>query len=173
MKNKALNEHYQQILGNTSPWTVSEVRLDVEHLVNEVKLVLKPNTIWACPKCKARMHIKEWRTRRWRHLDSCQFKTVLEAAVPLVECAEHGAQTAQVPWAEGSSRFTLCFSSALPFKSWRRTRRRTPASCWRSVGTRQTGSSNGRCGAGWRGGCSTGWSMSAWMRRPWTTAMTT
>ncbi|NLL83284.1 MAG: transposase family protein [Lentisphaerae bacterium] len=173
MKNKALNEHYQQILGNTSPWTVSEVRLDVEHLVNEVKLVLKPNTIWACPKCKARMHIKEWRTRRWRHLDSCQFKTVLEAAVPLVECAEHGAQTAQVPWAEGSSRFTLCSSSALPFKSWRRARRRTPASCWRSVGTRQTGSSNGRCGAGWRGGCSTGWSMSAWMRRPWTTAMTT
>ena len=55
------------------------------------------------------MHIKEWRTRRWRHLDSCQFKTVLEAAVPLVECAEHGAQTAQVPWAEGSSRFTLFF----------------------------------------------------------------
>ena len=109
MKNKSLNEHYQQILGNTSPWTVSEVRLDVEHLVNEVKLVLKPNTVWACPKCKARMHIKEWRTRRWRHLDSCQFKTVLEAEVPLVECAEHGAQTAQVPWAEGSSRFTLFF----------------------------------------------------------------
>ena len=40
MKNKALNEHYQQILGNTSPWTVSEVRLDVEHLVNEVKLAI-------------------------------------------------------------------------------------------------------------------------------------
>ena len=109
MKDRALNEHYQQIIGDTSPWTVSEVRLDVERLVNEVKLALKPDTVWACPQCKARMHIKEWRTRRWRHLDSCQFKTVLEAAVPLVECAEHGAQTVQVPWAEGSSRFTLFF----------------------------------------------------------------
>ena len=109
MSNRALNEHYQLILGDTTPWVVSEVRLDVEHLVNEVKLALKPGTVWACPKCKARMHIKEWRTRRWRHLDSCQFKTILEAAVPLVECAEHGAQTVQVPWAEGSSRFTLFF----------------------------------------------------------------
>jgi hypothetical protein len=110
MKDRTLNEHYQQILGDTAPWTVSEVRLDVEHLVNEVKLALKSDTVWACPQRKARMHIKEWRTRRWRHLDSCQFKTILEAAVPLVECAEHGAQTVQVPWADGSSRFTLFFA---------------------------------------------------------------
>lgn len=109
MKDKALNGHYQQILGSTDPWAVSEVRLDVEHLVNEVKLAVKPGVIWACPKCQRRMHIKEWRTRRWRHMDTCQFKTVLQAAVPVVECAEHGAQTVQVPWAEGSSRFTLLF----------------------------------------------------------------
>jgi len=111
MKDKALNEHYQQILGDTSPWTVSEVRLDVEHLINEVKLTVRPETIWACPTCHSRMHIKEWRTRRWRHMDTCQFKTVLEAAVPLVECSEHGAQTVQVPWAEGSGWFTMFFES--------------------------------------------------------------
>ena len=109
MKDRALNEHYQQILGDTSPWTVSEVRLDVERLVNEVKLTVRPDAIWACPQCHGRMHIREWRPRRWRHLDSCQFKTILEAAVALVECSEHGAQTVQVPWAEGSSRFTLYF----------------------------------------------------------------
>lgn len=109
MKDTALNAHYQQILGETSPWDVSEVRLDVERLVNEVTLTVKEGTIWACPQCRKRMHIKEWRTRRWRHLDSCQFKTILEAAVPVVECSEHGAQTVRVPWAEGSSRFTLFF----------------------------------------------------------------
>jgi transposase len=111
MKDKSLNEHYQLILGDTSPWVVDEVRLDVEHLVNEVRLKVKPGTVWACPECRSRMHIKEWRTRRWRHMDTCQFKTVLEAAVPVVECSEHGAQTVQVPWAEGSSRFTLFFES--------------------------------------------------------------
>lgn len=111
MKDKSLTEHYQQILGDTSPWTVSEVRLDVERLINEVRLTLPPDAIWACPQCHARMHIKEWRTRRWRHMDTRQFKTILEAAVPVVECAEHGAQTVQVSWAEGSSRFTLYFES--------------------------------------------------------------
>ena len=109
MKDTSLTSHYQQILGETAPWAVSEVLLDVERLINEVRLTVKPDAIWACPQCRNRMHIKEWRTRRWRHLDSCQFQTILEAAVPVVECAEHGAQTVQVPWAEGSSRFTMFF----------------------------------------------------------------
>lgn len=109
MKDTSLTSHYQQILGETAPWAVSEVRLDVEHLINEVRLTVKPDAIWACPECRNRMHIKEWRPRRWRHLDSCQFQTILEASVPVVECAQHGAQTVQVPWAEGSSRFTMFF----------------------------------------------------------------
>ena len=111
MKNNSLTAHYQQIFGDTTPWVVSEVHLDMEQLVNEVRLKVKPGAIWGCPKCRERMHIKEWRTRRWRHLDSCQLKTILEAAVPVVECSEHGAQTVQVPWAEGSSRFTMFFEA--------------------------------------------------------------
>ncbi len=100
---------YQQILGDTTPWSVKEVRLDAKAQTIEVRMVLKESAVWACPECKSRMHIKEWRTRRWRHLDSCQFKTFLEAKVPVVECSEHGAQTVRVPWAEGTSRFTLFF----------------------------------------------------------------
>lgn len=110
-KDTSVTQHYQQILGDTSPWDVSEVRLDVARLVNEVHLTVRPDAIWGCPQCHGRMHVKQWRTRRWRHLDSCQFKTILEAAVPVVECSEHGSQTVQVPWAEGSSRFTMCFES--------------------------------------------------------------
>ena len=100
---------YQQILGDTKPWSVNKVQLNVEKLIVEVSLTLRPKTIWGCPKCQCRMHVKDWRTRRWRHLDSCQFQTILEASVPVVECPEHGAQTVQVPWAEGSSRFTMFF----------------------------------------------------------------
>ena len=106
MKDTAL---YQQILGDTKPWTVMEVQLSTEKQTVEVSLKLRPETIWGCPKCQRRMHVKEWRRRRWRHLDSCQFQTILEASVPVVECPEHGAQTVQVPWAEGSSRFTMFF----------------------------------------------------------------
>ncbi len=100
---------YQQILGDTSPWSVSDVQLNAEKLTIEVRLTLPHDSIWGCPNCSSRMHVKEWRERRWRHMDSCQFKTILVASVPVVECSEHGAQTVQVPWSEGSSRFTLYF----------------------------------------------------------------
>ncbi len=96
---------YQQILGDTTPWRVDSVRLDTEALTVDVYLTVDSKAVWACPQCHRRMHIKEWRTRRWRHLDICQFKTVLEADVPVVECEEHGSQTVQVPWAEKSSPF--------------------------------------------------------------------
>ena len=100
---------YQQILGDTSPWSVDNVELNAEKLTIEVRMVLPPAAVWGCEKCNSRMHVKEWRERRWRHMDSCQFKTILIASVPVVECPEHGAQTVQVPWAEGSSRYTLLF----------------------------------------------------------------
>jgi len=100
---------YQQILGDTSPWKVASVRLDADSLTVKVRLELDPKAVWACPECRGRMHVKQRRTRTWRHLDSCQFRTLIEADVPVVECGEHGIQTVQVPWAEKSSRFTLLF----------------------------------------------------------------
>jgi len=41
-----------------------------------------------------------------RHLDSCQYKTILVADVPRVKCDQHGTQTVKLPWAEPGSRFT-------------------------------------------------------------------
>jgi transposase len=46
------------------------------------------------------MPVPDWERRRWRHLDSGQFQTILVAEVPRVECAAHGTQTVAVPWAE-------------------------------------------------------------------------
>ena len=37
------------------------------------------------------------RRRSWRHLDTCQFKTLLVADVPRVECPEHGVVVEHVP----------------------------------------------------------------------------
>ena len=100
---------YQQILGDTTPGRVNEVKLDAEKQTIDVRLELLEGTAWACPGCRSRMHVKERRTRRWRNLDSYQFKTILEASVPVVECQPHGIRTVQVPWADESSRFTRFF----------------------------------------------------------------
>ena len=55
------------------------------------------------------MHIHAWDQRRWRHLDSCQYRTILVAKVPRVKCSKHGTQMVKVPWAEPGSRFTAWF----------------------------------------------------------------
>jgi len=47
--------------------------------------------------------------RRWRHLDTSQNSTFIEADVPRVECKEHGIHSVGVSWAEEKSRFTILF----------------------------------------------------------------
>ena len=99
---------YQQILGLEKPWRVTGVELSMEKGEVVVKVATE-ETVWACPECSARMHVNEKVTRRWRHLDTCQLKTLIEADVPRVRCPEHGTRMVRVPWAEPYGRFTALF----------------------------------------------------------------
>jgi transposase len=99
---------YEQILGLRAPWSVQKVTLKKEAGEIEVEVACA-ETVWACPECGQRMHLHEWERRRWRHLDSCQFKTFVTASVPRVKCETHGTQMVRVPWAEERSRFTTWF----------------------------------------------------------------
>jgi transposase len=47
--------------------------------------------------------------RRWRSLDVGATKTYLQAAVPRVQCREHGVVVAHVPWARPGARHTRAF----------------------------------------------------------------
>lgn len=100
---------FQALLGATDPWIVETVEMDTVGEKVTIELGLKEGTIWACATCKKRMHVHGWERRRWRHLDTQQFKTWIEAEVPTVRCEEHGAQTVRVPWAEPYTRFTMLF----------------------------------------------------------------
>ena len=64
-----------------------------------------------CPKCGATAPGYDTRQRKWRHLDTCQYKTMLVADVPRVQCPEHGVVTVEVPWAEPGSGFTALFEA--------------------------------------------------------------
>ena len=99
---------YEQLLGLESPWRVTDVDLQLE--AGEVVVrVDADKQLWGCPECGKKMRIHDYAVRRWRHLDSCQFKTILEARVPRVKCMDHGTVTVQVPWAEKHGRFTALF----------------------------------------------------------------
>lgn len=103
-------ELYQQILGLASPWSVREVRLNQDEQEIEVFVDHPRGTKFCCPECQTELpchdHADE---RRWRHLDSCQFKTILVARPPRVNCPQHGVKNANLPWAEKHSRFTILF----------------------------------------------------------------
>ncbi|MFM8952376.1 MAG: transposase [Planctomycetaceae bacterium] len=101
-------ELYQQVLGLTSPWKVTDVKLDVESTEIHVHVEHPEGCRWNCPHCSRKLacydHAPE---RQWRHLNTCQFHTLVHARVPRVECPEHGVVQVKVPWAEPHGRFTL------------------------------------------------------------------
>jgi transposase len=101
-------ELYRAILGLPAPWTVTSVDLDVkgQQVVVQVEAGLGP---FPCPACGTAWPRYDSRPRRWRHLDTCQFTTWIEAHVPRVECPTHGVRQIRVPWAEPGSQFTALF----------------------------------------------------------------
>lgn len=100
-------ELYARILGVERPWHVIGVALDVE--AGTVEVTVGHHGAPCCPRCGKACAGYDVRRRQWRHLDTCQFRTLLTADVPRVQCEEHGVLQIEVPWAEPNSRFTALF----------------------------------------------------------------
>jgi len=102
---------YNRILNLTSLWSVSAVELNEanEHIL--VTVSFNKAAELCCPKCSQPSRLYDVRKRQWRHLDTCQFQTFIEADIPRVICSEHGVLTLQVPWAEGSSHYSRMFEN--------------------------------------------------------------
>jgi transposase len=99
---------YEQILGLQAPWSVQSVTLKKAGGIIEIEVGCE-ETLWGCPECGQRMHKHDTKRRSWRHMDTCQFKTVVVTDVPRVKCPQHGTLLVRVPWAEPLSRFTTWF----------------------------------------------------------------
>ena len=95
---------YQQVLGLDKPWQVGEVNLELA--AKRVTVIIKCDrgVRWGDPGDGSRAHLHGWTKRQWRHLDTCQFETVLEAEVPSVKYADGRVEEVAVPWAERYSR---------------------------------------------------------------------
>ena len=102
---------YARILGVGQPWEVTDVELRLAAGEVEVKVEYAGSVAVACPACGAAAKRHDTRLRRWRHLPTCQYKTILAAEVPRVRCPEHGVKTLRVPWSEPGSGFTALFEA--------------------------------------------------------------
>src|SRR5688500_2710583 len=104
-------ELYRQILGIESPWIVERVELELKKGEIHVHLAHE-ETDWTCGECGQPCRLYDHQPeRRWRHLDTCQYQTILHASPPRSDCAEHGPRIVKLPWAEPGSRFTALFEA--------------------------------------------------------------
>lgn len=101
-------ELYEGILGLRSPWKVEGVKLDIGHKSVEVEVGYQAGTRWKSEQGERRT-VYDHVERRWRHLDTCGFETVIVCRVPRVRTAEGKVETVPVPWAGKRSRFTLSY----------------------------------------------------------------
>jgi len=103
---------YRRILGIEAPWYVDAVELKLDVGEIHVRLAHHEMIHWQCPECEVACKLYDHQPeRQWRHLDTCQYQTILHAEPPRSECKEHGVRVMKLPWAEPSSRFTALFEA--------------------------------------------------------------
>jgi transposase len=105
-------ELFRRILGIEAPWYVASVDLKLDQGEVHVHLGHEQMIHWPCPECGAPCKLHDHQAeRQWRHLDTCQYRTILHAEPPRAECGEHGVRVVKLPWAEPLSRFTELFEA--------------------------------------------------------------
>ncbi len=103
---------YQTVLGLREPWVVESVELRPEREEVRVRVGARAGARLTCPECGRESPGYDLaEERRWRHLDTMQYRTILHARVPRVECEAHGVRQVAVPWAEPRGRFTALFEA--------------------------------------------------------------
>jgi transposase len=102
---------YAKLLGLTSPWGVERVELKLAEGEVHVWVSLPPKQLWVCPDCLQAAPIHDHRERMWRHLDTFQYRTLIHARIPRLNCPTHGVRQMRIPWAEEGSRFTALFEA--------------------------------------------------------------
>lgn len=109
-------ELYQTLLGLTPPWEVTAVSItqpSADRPLGEIAVSVgwRSDAPLRCPSCGQAVTRYDARPRRWRHLNTLQWKTFLSAEVPRVDCPRCGVKQVHVAWAEDRSRFTELFEA--------------------------------------------------------------
>jgi len=111
MEELTLEHFYAQSLGLAAPWRVVKAVIDGERKEVRIRVECAAGEAWVDPETRERAQIKDWQERTWRHLDTCEYQTIITARVPRVVLSDGRTMTVRVPWAEPGGRFTKRFES--------------------------------------------------------------
>jgi transposase len=99
-----LIELYTESLGITAPWKIVKVELDSKAFpTGEVVVTVEFDKD---SKTDRDGHIHGYVDRTWRHLDTCQFQTLIVCRVPRIKFPDGRTEEMPVRWAERFSRVT-------------------------------------------------------------------
>ena len=103
-----MRELFRVALGLAEPWRISKVEFSADQQQLDLWVDFPSGSRFACPECgRSECGAYDTSERTWRHLNFFQYKTLLHARQPRVECPDHGVKTVEVPWAKPGSGFTL------------------------------------------------------------------
>lgn len=102
-------EFFAAALGLKAPWKVEEVKMDMRAGTVGVVIGCEAGTMWV--EEGQRLHVHGWEERVWRHLDTMQLATQLQAKLPRVKYPDGSTAMVKVPWAGERSRWTLAFEA--------------------------------------------------------------
>src|SRR5579884_1273465 len=123
-------ELYSQILGVKEPWRVESVELKLEQGEVHVHLAHDPERQWPCAECGKLCALYDHQPeRRWRHLDTCQFQTILHATPPRSDCPEHGPRTVKLRGQNPEAVLRLYSRDWRLTGCWPPVRKRWPINC--------------------------------------------
>lgn len=88
---------YSRLLDISEPWSVTLVEIDAPNKSVTVTVRLDADAALTCPHCGQPSPRYDSRQRSWRHLDTMQFQTILNAEIPRIQCRDHGVVQLPVP----------------------------------------------------------------------------
>lgn len=101
-------QFFDLVLNFGDDWRVDDVKVNFKLEEVDIYLSYVPDKA-DCPESFESCSIYDHRnSRRWRHLDTLQFKTYINCKVPRVKSAL-GVKTISVPWADNYERHTYLF----------------------------------------------------------------
>lgn len=102
------NQIFEIILNLGNSWRVTSTKVNVNTFEVDIYIDIIGNQALSPDLADLYPIYDRRKTRRWRHLDTLQYKTFLHCRVPRVKTPS-GVQTISVPWASDYERHTYLF----------------------------------------------------------------